>query len=160
VPSELLRKCYAHMARWSFLLPSPTRTLASPKGADDIAERPPEDREDARDEDRIGEGSYTYAMLSRGSASGEPNERDHLDRVQERGSALAWKSAPEARLAWADGSRRCSLTTCEPSAAALMTYRADGSADVSPVWFRHIDSTFEIVIAEDDPKMRTSEPMG
>ncbi len=40
-----------------------------------------------------------------------------------------------------------------PSAAALVTYRPDGSADVSPVWFRHVDDAFEVVIAEGDPKL-------
>ena len=41
-----------------------------------------------------------------------------------------------------------------PSPAALVTYRADGSADVSPVWFRCTDSAFEVVVAADDPKVR------
>src|SRR5687768_3612289 len=40
-----------------------------------------------------------------------------------------------------------------PSAAALVTYRADGSADVSPVWYRCTDSAFEVVIAADDQKL-------
>ena len=41
-----------------------------------------------------------------------------------------------------------------PSPAALVTYRADGSADVSPVWYRCTDPAFEVVIAADDPKLR------
>jgi hypothetical protein len=41
-----------------------------------------------------------------------------------------------------------------PSPAALVTYRADGSADVSPVWYRCTDSAFEVVVAADDPKLR------
>jgi len=40
-----------------------------------------------------------------------------------------------------------------PAAAALLTYGADGSADVSPVWFRAIDGAFEVVVAEGDPKL-------
>jgi Pyridoxamine 5'-phosphate oxidase len=41
-----------------------------------------------------------------------------------------------------------------PSPAALVTFGADGSADVSPVWFRCTDSAFEVVVAADDPKLR------
>ena len=41
-----------------------------------------------------------------------------------------------------------------PSPAALLTYRGDGSADVSPVWYRCTDSAFEVVVAADDPKLR------
>ena len=41
-----------------------------------------------------------------------------------------------------------------PSPAALVTYGADGSADVSPVWFRCTDSASEVVVAADDPKLR------
>jgi hypothetical protein len=41
-----------------------------------------------------------------------------------------------------------------PSPAALVTYGADGSADVSPVWFRCTDSAFEVVVAADDSKLR------
>jgi hypothetical protein len=37
-----------------------------------------------------------------------------------------------------------------PSPAALVTYRADGSADVSPVWYGCTDSAFEIVVAAGD----------
>src|SRR3954465_12320879 len=35
----------------------------------------------------------------------------------------------------------------------MVTYRHDGSADVSPVWFRFIRTAFEIVIAEGDAKL-------
>ena len=41
-----------------------------------------------------------------------------------------------------------------PSPAVLTTYREDGSALVSPVWFRWIDGAFEVVIAEGDVKLR------
>jgi hypothetical protein len=35
----------------------------------------------------------------------------------------------------------------------LTTYRKDGSALVSPVWFRWGDGAFEVVVAEDDIKL-------
>jgi Pyridoxamine 5'-phosphate oxidase len=41
-----------------------------------------------------------------------------------------------------------------PSPAVLTTYRKDGTAVASPVWFRLRDDTFEVVIAEDDLKLR------
>jgi PPOX class probable F420-dependent enzyme len=41
-----------------------------------------------------------------------------------------------------------------PSPAVLTTYRKDGSANVSPVWFRWNDGAFEVVIAEGDVKLR------
>jgi PPOX class probable F420-dependent enzyme len=41
-----------------------------------------------------------------------------------------------------------------PSPAVLTTYRQDGSALVSPVWFRWHDGAFEVVIAEGDLKLR------
>jgi hypothetical protein len=41
-----------------------------------------------------------------------------------------------------------------PSPAVLTTYRKDGTAVASPVWFRFRDDTFEVVIAEDDLKLR------
>jgi len=41
-----------------------------------------------------------------------------------------------------------------PSPAVLMTYRKDGTAAASPVWFRFRDDTFEVVIAENDVKLR------
>ena len=40
-----------------------------------------------------------------------------------------------------------------PSPAALTTYRKDGSALVTPVWFRWHDGAFEVVIAEGDVKL-------
>jgi PPOX class probable F420-dependent enzyme len=40
-----------------------------------------------------------------------------------------------------------------PSPAVLTTYRRDGSALVSPVWFRWSDGAFEVVIAEGDVKL-------
>lgn len=41
-----------------------------------------------------------------------------------------------------------------PSPAVLTTYRKDGSALVSPVWFRWSDGRFEVVIAKGDLKLR------
>jgi PPOX class probable F420-dependent enzyme len=41
-----------------------------------------------------------------------------------------------------------------PSPAVLTTYRDDGSALVSPVWFRWADGAFEVVVAEGDVKLR------
>lgn len=41
-----------------------------------------------------------------------------------------------------------------PSPAVLTTYRKDGSALVSPVWFRWCDGVFEVVIAKGDLKLR------
>jgi PPOX class probable F420-dependent enzyme len=41
-----------------------------------------------------------------------------------------------------------------PSPAVLATYRADGTALVSPVWFRWQGDAFEVVIAEGDVKLR------
>jgi PPOX class probable F420-dependent enzyme len=41
-----------------------------------------------------------------------------------------------------------------PSPAVLTTYRKDGSALVSPVWFRWLDGWFEVVIAKGDVKLR------
>ncbi|MEP6477329.1 MAG: pyridoxamine 5'-phosphate oxidase family protein [Actinomycetota bacterium] len=38
--------------------------------------------------------------------------------------------------------------------AVLMTYRTDGSAAVSPVWFRSTDEAFEVVVAKGDGKLR------
>ncbi len=40
-----------------------------------------------------------------------------------------------------------------PSPAVLTTYRKDGSAHVSPVWFRWADGAFHVVIAEGDVKL-------
>ncbi len=36
----------------------------------------------------------------------------------------------------------------------LTTYRKDGTALVSPVWFRWSEESFEVVIAEDDVKLK------
>ena len=38
--------------------------------------------------------------------------------------------------------------------AVLTTYRKDGSAHVSPVWFRFADGAFEVVVAKGDVKLR------
>ncbi len=40
-----------------------------------------------------------------------------------------------------------------PSPCVLTTYRKDGSALVSPVWFRWHDDAFEVVIAKGDFKL-------
>lgn len=53
--------------------------------------------------------------------------------------------------AWLDSVR--SLLEA-PSPAVLTTYRQDGSALVSPVWFRWDDGGFEVVIAKGDLKLR------
>jgi PPOX class probable F420-dependent enzyme len=44
-----------------------------------------------------------------------------------------------------------------PSPAVLTTYRKDGSALTSPVWFRWTGEAFEIVIARGDVKLRHLE---
>jgi hypothetical protein len=36
--------------------------------------------------------------------------------------------------------------------AVLLTYRSDGSADMSPVWFRLVGEAFEVVVAKSDRK--------
>ena len=41
-----------------------------------------------------------------------------------------------------------------PAPAVLTTYKSDGSAFVSPVWFRWSNDAFEVVIAEGDAKLR------
>ena len=41
-----------------------------------------------------------------------------------------------------------------PSAAVLTTYRKDGSALTTPVWFRFHDDAFEVVLAEGDVKRK------
>jgi PPOX class probable F420-dependent enzyme len=51
---------------------------------------------------------------------------------------------------WVEGVR--SLLEA-PSPAVLTTYRKDGSALVSPVWFRWSDDAFEVVIAAGDLKL-------
>jgi PPOX class probable F420-dependent enzyme len=38
--------------------------------------------------------------------------------------------------------------------AVLTTYRRDGSAQVSPVWFRWTGDWFEVVVTKDDMKLR------
>jgi len=41
-----------------------------------------------------------------------------------------------------------------PAPAVLTTYRRDGSAHVSPVWFRWTGEAFEVVITKGDVKLR------
>ncbi len=41
-----------------------------------------------------------------------------------------------------------------PAPAALLTYASDGSADMSPVWFRYTGDAFEVVVAKGDAKLR------
>jgi PPOX class probable F420-dependent enzyme len=55
---------------------------------------------------------------------------------------------------WVEGVR---LLLEAPSPAVLTTYRKDGSALASPVWFRWADPAFEVVIAEGDVKLRHLE---
>ena len=45
----------------------------------------------------------------------------------------------------------------QPSPAVLTTYRKDGTASVSPVWFRFHQHELEVVIAESDAKLRHLE---
>lgn len=44
-----------------------------------------------------------------------------------------------------------------PSSAVLTTYRKDGTALTTPVWFRFHDGAFEVVLAEGDVKRRHLE---
>jgi len=55
---------------------------------------------------------------------------------------------------WFERARRL-LESAAP--AVLMTHRANGEAAISPVWFRWHDDAFEVVIAEDDVKLRHLE---
>ena len=48
------------------------------------------------------------------------------------------------------GDLRSILDAAAP--AVLLTYRADGSADMSPVWFRVEGEAFEVVVAKSDKK--------
>lgn len=41
-----------------------------------------------------------------------------------------------------------------PSPAVLTSYRASGAAVTSPVWFREHDAALEVVIAENDVKLK------
>lgn len=41
-----------------------------------------------------------------------------------------------------------------PAPTVLITYRRDGSAAVSPVWFRYAGEAFEVVVANSDVKLR------
>ena len=50
--------------------------------------------------------------------------------------------------------RRFATLLDGPSPAVLTTYRKNGTAVPSPVWFRHADGGLEVVIAEDDVKLR------
>lgn len=42
----------------------------------------------------------------------------------------------------------------DPAACVLTTYRKDGTAASSPVWFRAIEERIEVVVAEDDIKLK------
>jgi PPOX class probable F420-dependent enzyme len=50
---------------------------------------------------------------------------------------------------WFEGVRSLLEAT---SPAVLTTYRRDGNANVSPVWFRWVEGAFEVVIAIGDAK--------
>lgn len=41
-----------------------------------------------------------------------------------------------------------------PSPAVVTTYRKDGSANVAPVWFQWTDGWVEVVVLQDDVKLR------
>ena len=41
-----------------------------------------------------------------------------------------------------------------PSPAVLTTHRPDSSVLASPIWFRYHQDAFEVVVAEDDVKLR------
>ena len=49
-----------------------------------------------------------------------------------------------------------------PSPAVLATYRRDGTVKLSPVWFRYFSGFFEVVIADDDVKLKhlSRDPRG
>ncbi len=53
-----------------------------------------------------------------------------------------------------DGLERVRTLIESPAPAVLTTYRRDGSAHVSPVWFRWTGELFEVVIAKGDVKLR------
>jgi PPOX class probable F420-dependent enzyme len=62
---------------------------------------------------------------------------------------------PAARPALTDGWLEKVRSLLEaPSPAVLTTYRQDGSALVTPVWFRFENGAFEVVIAKGDVKLR------
>src|SRR3954447_11729734 len=42
----------------------------------------------------------------------------------------------------------------DPAPAVLTTYRRDGSAATSPVWFRFDDDAVEVVVAQGDVKLK------
>jgi PPOX class probable F420-dependent enzyme len=71
---------------------------------------------------------------------------------------LEWqlhRRRPAARPALTDGWLGQVRSLLEaPSPAVLTTYRQDGSALVTPVWFRFEDGAFEVVIAMGDVKIR------
>ena len=68
---------------------------------------------------------------------------------------LDHRRPPAARPALADGWLEKVRSLLEaPSPAVLTTYRQDGSALVTPVWFRFEDGAFEVVIAKGDVKLR------
>jgi hypothetical protein len=45
-----------------------------------------------------------------------------------------------------------------PSPAVLATHRKNGTMKLSPVWFRYEGAYFEIVIADDDVKLKHITP--
>lgn len=59
--------------------------------------------------------------------------------------------APAVTGDWVDDAR---TLLDAPSPAVLTTYRKDGSAHVTPVWFRFENGAFEVVIAAGDVKLR------
>lgn len=77
-----------------------------------------------------------------------------LDSFKEHSGTLGQPSTPTPDKIHAVSLDDVRSLLDAPSPAALVTYRADGSADVSPVWYRCTDSAFEVVVAADDPKLR------
>lgn len=78
-------------------------------------------------------------------------ERDGRQDPEPRVQGRARATLDEVTEDWIEGVR--SLLEA-PSPAVLTTYRRDGSASVSPVWFRWADEAFEVVIAKGDLKLR------
>jgi PPOX class probable F420-dependent enzyme len=76
-----------------------------------------------------------------------PDTRAALERMRR------WRPPPVTE-ATAGSIERVRPLLHAPSPAVLATYRKDGSALLSPVWFRWHDGAFEVVIAEEDVKLR------
>jgi hypothetical protein len=51
------------------------------------------------------------------------------------------------------GSDKTAMLLDGPTPAVLAVYRADGTILMSPVWYRRVDDSVEVVIAEGDAKL-------